>query len=224
MSAVLFGSISVLADTSELQRRAFNEAFADCGLDWEWSQDGYIAMLGSNGGARRIEDYAQSRGQNVDAAAVHKVKSEIFQRLLADSAVTPRAGVTATIAEAKKNHHKVGFVTTTSPANIDALLSALTPEISAETFDLIVDHESVSEAKPSAAVYEFALKELGERPDSVVAIEDNVGGVAAAVQAGIPCIAFPNENTSRAGEAEFTAAIQIVESLDPETVLGLATS
>ncbi len=224
MPAVLFGSISTLADTSELQRRAFNQAFADSGLDWEWSRDDYIAMLGSNGGAQRIQDYAQSRGQDVDAAAVHTLKSQIFQRLLGDSTVTPRAGVAATIAEAKKNQHKVGFVTTTSQANIDALLSALEPEISAETFDLIVDRDSVSAAKPSAESYEFALEKLGERAENVVAIEDNVGGVAAAVQAGIACIAFPNENTSRAGQAEFTAAIQIVESLEPATVLGLATS
>jgi hypothetical protein len=34
MSAILFGSISTLADTSELQRRAFNEAFSAHGLDW----------------------------------------------------------------------------------------------------------------------------------------------------------------------------------------------
>lgn len=224
MSAVLFGSISTLADTSELQRRAFNEAFANSGLDWEWSREDYTSMLGSNGGAQRIQDYAESRGEHVDAAAVHTLKSEIFQRLLGDSAVKPRAGVAATIAEAKKNHHKVGFVTTTSQGNIDALLSALEPEITAETFDLIVNKESVPAAKPNAAAYTFALEKLGEHADGAVAIEDNVGGVAAAVQAGIPCIAFPNENTSRAGKAEFTAAIQIVESLDPETVLGFATS
>ena len=38
MSAILFGSISTLADTSELQRRAFNEAFEAHGLDWNWSR------------------------------------------------------------------------------------------------------------------------------------------------------------------------------------------
>jgi hypothetical protein len=54
MSAVLFGSISTLADTSELQRRAFNEAFVASGLDWNWSRDDYTAMLDSNGGAERI--------------------------------------------------------------------------------------------------------------------------------------------------------------------------
>lgn len=224
MPAVLFGSISTLADTSELQRRAFNEAFAQSGLDWEWSRDDYTAMLGSNGGAQRIKDYADSRGENVDAAAVHSLKSEVFRQLLSDTTVQPREGVIATITEAKRNHHKVGFVTTTSQGNIDALLSALEPEISAETFDLIVDVESVSAPKPSAAAYEFALEQLGERAEHVVAIEDNLGGVAAAVQAGIACIAFLNQNTARAGQAEFTAAIQIVDSLDPETVLGLAAS
>ena len=48
-----------------------------------------------------------------------------------------------------------------------------------------------------------------------------MGGVAAAVTAGIHCIAFPNENTDK---SEFTAAIQIVESLDAGTVFGLVTS
>jgi HAD superfamily hydrolase (TIGR01509 family) len=221
MSAVFFGSISTLADTSELQRRAFNEAFAASGLDWEWSRDDYIAMLGSNGGAQRIEDYASSRRQDVDAAAVHALKSEIFQRLLADSTISPRPGVAATVAEAKKNHHKVGFVTTTSQDNIDALLSALQPHVSAETFDLIVNHESVSAAKPDAAAYEFALEQLGVDADSVVAIEDNVGGVAAAAAAGIRCIAFPNENTKG---GDFSAATETVESLDADAVLGLVAS
>ena len=49
MSAILFGSISTLVDTSELQRRAFNESFEAYGLDWQWSQVDYAAMLGSNG-------------------------------------------------------------------------------------------------------------------------------------------------------------------------------
>lgn len=221
MPAVLFGSISTLADTSELQRQAFNQAFERAGLDWEWSRDDYASMLESSGGARRIQDYAESRGEDVDAAAVHASKSEIFQELLGNSTVSTRPGVTGTIATAREHNFKLGFITTTSRANIDALLSALEPEVSAETFDLIVDSESVAEAKPDAAAYEFALEELDESAENVIAIEDNVGGVAAAVSAGISCIAFPNENTN---DGVFTAAIQIVDSLDAEMVLGLVTS
>ena len=191
MSAILFGSISTLVDTSELQRRAFNEAFEAHGLDWQWSQPDYVAMLESNGGAQRIADYAESRGDDVDADEVHATKSQIFQELLATAGLKPRPGVLATVNEAKQRDIKLGFVTTTSPENISALLEALSPDIDADTFDLIVDRDSVDSPKPDAASYLFALEQLGEDADTAVAIEDNVGGVAAASAAGVTCVAFP---------------------------------
>jgi hypothetical protein len=54
VSALLFGSISTVADTSELQRAAFNRAFAEHGLDWTWDRDDYRAMLATSGGRSRI--------------------------------------------------------------------------------------------------------------------------------------------------------------------------
>ncbi|TPG27397.1 HAD-IA family hydrolase [Mycolicibacterium hodleri] len=221
MSAILFGSISTLADTSEMQRQAFNDAFQAYGLDWEWSRDEYTSMLGSNGGAQRIEEYASSRGADVDAAAVHARKSQIFQELLRSSSVSPRPGVVETVQEAKRNDHKLGFVTTTSLGNIDALLAALQPHISAEMFDLIVNRDTVTSPKPDPAAYEFALERLGEDAGNVVAIEDNVGGVSAASAAGIRCIAFPNENT---GGGDFSHAAETVDALDAGRIIGIATS
>tara|TARA_B110000503_G_scaffold47893_1_gene77939 strand:+ start:1294 stop:1407 length:114 start_codon:yes stop_codon:yes gene_type:complete len=35
VKAVFFGSIGTLVETSDLQRRAFNQAFAEAGLDWD---------------------------------------------------------------------------------------------------------------------------------------------------------------------------------------------
>ncbi|MGB3771417.1 MAG: HAD-IA family hydrolase [Rhodococcus sp. (in: high G+C Gram-positive bacteria)] len=221
MSAILFGSISTLADTSELQRRAFNEAFSTHGLDWNWSREDYVSMLGSNGGAQRIEGYAADRGADVDAAAVHATKSEIFRALIASSGISPRPGVVATIEAAKKNDTKLGFVTTTSKENVTAILAALSPKVSAEVFDVLVDGEDVSEGKPDPASYAFALDRLGESAQSCVAIEDNEGGVAAAVAADIACVAFPNENTS---SGDFSAATETVESLDPARLESLATA
>ena len=83
ISAILLGSISTVVDTSELQRRAFNEAFSRHGLDWEWDRDRYVAMLESNGGRDRIAEYARTVGESVDADAVHTTKSSVFQELLA---------------------------------------------------------------------------------------------------------------------------------------------
>ena len=52
--AVLFGSIGTLAETSDLQRDAFNEAFKISGLDWFWDEDIYRKLLSKSGGTSRI--------------------------------------------------------------------------------------------------------------------------------------------------------------------------
>lgn len=211
MSAILFGSISTVADTSELQRQAFNQSFDIHGLGWTWDRDQYRAMLSQSGGESRISDYAQSVGQRVDSKAVHATKSEIFRDLMATAELTPRAGVVDTIKRAKDAEWKVGLVTTTSGDNVLSLLSALSPAVQMGDFDVIVSSSSVEQPKPDKAAYSFALTNLSEEPGDCVAIEDNVEGVQAAVAAGLACVAFPNENT--AGH-DFASAVSRVEHLD----------
>ena len=219
MSAVLFGSISTIADTSELQRESFNRAFAAHGLDWRWDREDYLSMLESSGGANRIADYAQSRGEDVDAAAVHRTKSEYFRTSLAAADLTPRDGVVETVRAAKENGARVALVTTTSPDNVASLVDALDPALRRADFDLIVDATTVDEPKPDAAAYRYALDALGESADGCVAIEDNVGGVESAVASGVTCVAFPNENT--AGHS-FDRATRRVDRLDFDELRGLA--
>lgn len=211
MPTVLFGSISTVADTSELQRAAFNQAFADHGLDWRWDRDEYAALLTGAGGRDRIASYAAERGTDVDADAVHATKSSLFQRSLATADLTPRPGVLDTVREAKDAGLKVGFVTSTSAENVAALLSALGPELGADDFDVITDASTVPATKPDPAPYLTALESLGESPEACVAIEDNVDGVAAARAAGVACVAFPNGNT--AGH-DFSAAQTRVDHLE----------
>lgn len=207
MPAVLFGSISTIVDTSELQREAFNQAFKAHGRKWTWKRDTYQAMLDSSGGEKRIDNYARYKGQQVDAKAIHHTKSEIFRTLLSEASLSPRPGVAETIKEAKANGFKVGFVSTTSAENIKALLSAVSAQINASDFDVMVDASKVSVPKPNPAAYEFALESLDEKAKSCVAVEDNVEGVASAQAAGLPCVATPNENT--AGHDFGTARLRV---------------
>jgi HAD superfamily hydrolase (TIGR01509 family) len=215
MSAILFGSISTVADTSELQRDAFNRAFDDHGLGWRWDREQYVEMLASNGGRDRIAEFARSAGEDVDADAVHRTKSEWFRRLVRENPPKPREGVAETISAAHRNGHKVGLVTTTSPENIEALVGAL-GTILGEGFDLVVDSTQVEKPKPDGAAYTFALAQLGEPAGECVAIEDNVGGVDAARDAGVACVAFPNANTA---EHDFGAAAERVDRLEYPTLL-----
>jgi HAD superfamily hydrolase (TIGR01509 family) len=211
MSAIFFGSIGTIADTSELQRQAFNQAFKAHGLDWCWNREAYLTMLEKSGGQKRISDYAGSIRQTVDAEAIHRSKSEFFQKSLAESQVSPRFGVVETIQDAKSKGLKLALVTTTSQENISLLIESLHPSIQVADFDLIVDASSVEHPKPNKAAYTFALERLGEKPDDCIAIEDNLDGVEAAIAAGLECVAFPGENTAH---HDFEKAQHQVDRLD----------
>jgi len=194
MPAVLFGSIGTLADTSELQRDAFNRAFAAAGLDWHWDQADYAQLLQGSGGEQRIAAHADAVDDAVDAAAIHRVKSKLFRESLTADAVMPRPGVVETIEECRRDGYQVALVTTTSRENLDALGKALRPHFDLEAFDLLVDRSEVEQPKPEPDAYRYAMRQLDTGADGCVAIEDNVGGVASAVSAGLTCVAFPGEN------------------------------
>ncbi len=211
MPALFFGSISTLADTSELQRESFNEAFAVHDLDWRWERAEYARMLRGNGGADRIAGYAAERGQDVDAAAVHATKSELFQQKLGRGGLTARPGVLESLRSAKQAGAKVALVTTTSPENVVALVHGV-PDLQLDDFDLVVDSSVVSRSKPDPAAYTHALTTLGVDAADAVAVEDNAGGVQSAVAAGVTCLAFPNANTA---SHDFPGAARVVDRLDP---------
>lgn len=214
MSSILFGSISTVADTSELQRQAFNQAFAQHGLDWNWGREEYMSLLAQSGGQDRIAEYARSKGQDVDAKAVHQTKSALFQAAVVAQRLSARPGVVDTIREAKRSGMKLALVTTTSPENVAKLLEALESEVQAGDFDLIVDSTSVDEPKPDPAAYTFALQSLDLKADQCVAIEDNLGGVDAAVAAGLSCVAFPNANTAVHDFGKATARVDKLDFTD----------
>ena len=54
LKAVLFGSIGTLAETSDIQRNSFNEAFKISGLDWVWDENEYRSLLSKSGGTSRV--------------------------------------------------------------------------------------------------------------------------------------------------------------------------
>jgi len=188
MPALLFGSIGVLAETSHLQRDAFNDAFREAGLDWHWSEADYRAMLSDAGGRDRIARYADERGEQVNADALHARKTALFQARL-EQGVPLRPGIEDAMAAARDKSWQIAFVTTTAPDNVAAILTAT--GVSPDDFALILNSEVVAASKPDPAPYILALAQLGVSALDCVAVEDNPDGLTAAKAAGISCIAFP---------------------------------
>ena len=188
MQALIFGSIGTLAETSDLQRAAFNDAFAALGLKWHWDSATYGALLHRAGGRDRIARYAQGRGESVDIAAIHALKSQIFQQSLTQG-VPLRPGVAETLALAKARSWRLALATSTSAANVDAILAAT--GLSRAHFHVVLDASQGLPPKPAPDVFHAALTKMELARKNALAIEDNPDGFRAARAAGLVCVAFP---------------------------------
>ena len=70
--------------------------------------------------------------------------------------------------------------------------------------------EDVPRVKPDPALYRKAVSDLGLAPAEAIALEDSPNGVAAAVAAGLFCVAVPGPMTR---DLDFSAAHLFVASL-----------
>ena len=105
---------------------------------------------------------------------------------------------------------KVGLATTTSNANVTSMIGAVN-NIDLGDFDVVLSRSDVDLPKPNAEAYNVAVGRLELSPNDCIAIEDNVDGVTSAIDAGLMCIAFPNQNTV---DHEFSNAVHTTDAID----------
>lgn len=197
LKALIFDVDGTLAETEELHRICFNEAFANAGHDWEWPRELYCQLLKVTGGKERIRHYLDCMGLDLgtDAAArigeLHAEKNRLYAHRTA-SGVALRPGVRRLIAEARACGLAVAVATTTSRVNLDALFAAAFGTAGTAWFSAIVTGEDVSRKKPDPEAYLQVLDHLGLTPGECVAFEDSRNGLLAAKAAGLPVILTPS--------------------------------
>ena len=211
--AILFGSIGTIADITELEREAYNQAFAEDGLEWNWSKPAFSELRNAPGGRDRIAAYAEASDVRCNPFALHQRKVEIFSDAVARTGLTPRPGVMELIGFAKQNGIKVALCTTTSRANVEAVLNGLDGALLRSTFDFVGDVESVAAAKPDPEIFETAMAKMDVFPSQCLAIEDTPFAFRAALAAGIDCVAFPGADYQG---ADFDGAYAVVQRLSSD--------
>ena len=207
MQALLLGSIGVVVETSELQRQAYNTAFAEHGLDWYWSVGNYCELLKAPGGMKRLSAFSNGKLSDELLFKIHETKQNCFETLL-DNGIKPRPGVAECLNYCFGENIKVAFVTTTTRRNIQILESSLSKYIDFKQFDLITTKQDVVNEKPSSEIYRFALQTLNVRAQDSIAIEDTEVNQEAALEAEILCYLYAGEYTATKHN------INLIKSLD----------
>ena len=214
--ALLFGSIGSIVETSEIQRKSFNKAFKQYGLDWNWTKREYFSLLNKSGGKDRISRYAKKNKEIVNSTYLRNLKTKIFNNYLKKNQLKLRPGVKNLILFCKKEKIKLAFVSSTSTNNINAILYSLRNSINKEDFSFVGNSKLVKKFKPNPAIYLLALKKLKLKANDCVAIEDTQESLNSARRAKIKCIIFPGKfHSSR----KFIGAYKKVYRLSKNIIL-----
>jgi HAD superfamily hydrolase (TIGR01509 family) len=199
LDALVFDIDGTMADTEEGHRCAFNLAFERFGLPWRWDRTAYLALLRINGGKERLAHYIGASDWPEDekrrlarmVAPIHAEKTKFYSSLSGDGGIPLRPGVERLIGEAREAGVRLGIASTTTRANIDALLRATLGPRSVAWFSAIACGDEVPHKKPAPDIYRLALRRLERGPAACVAIEDSANGLRAATAAGLRCVVTP---------------------------------
>ncbi len=233
LSAFIFDVDGTLADTErDGHRVAFNQAFAEAGLDWHWDVELYGALLAVTGGKERMRHYLDRhrpdwmRPADLDGLIVrlHAAKTRHYTALLAQGGIPLRPGVARLLGEARAAGIRLAIATTTTPENVTALLEhAISPQ-AVSWFEVIAAGDVVPAKKPAPDIYQYALERLGLGAESCLAFEDSENGLVSARGAGLCTVVTVNAYTR---EHDFTGAVLVLDHFgepgQPFQVLAAAT-
>jgi HAD superfamily hydrolase (TIGR01509 family) len=231
IEALIFDCDGVLVDTErDGHRVGFNRAFAEFGIDAEWSVELYAKLLLVAGGKERMRAYFDEFGwpesaDNDDAKdelikALHVRKTAITAGLVSEGGLPLRPGIARIVDEAIDAGVRLGVCTTSNPKFIDAVLDLFGPERKAK-FEFVHAGDCVSRKKPDPEIYLLAQHSLGLPPGRCVVIEDSRNGLLAAKGAGFPCLITTSTYTI---DEDFGEADKVVSELGdaPGTEVTLA--
>ncbi len=221
LDALIVDVDGTIAETEEAHRAAFNAAFREFGEAWEWDRALYGELLKVAGGRERIRHYLERfhperlKDPNIDThvRALHARKTELYSDEAARLPLRP--GITRLFSEALKAGARLAIATTTSRANVDALLGRTPDEPALDWFNVVATGEWVEHKKPHPEVFDKTLERLGTRPERCLALEDSANGLEAAKAAGVPTLVTVNPYTEH---ETFRGAVAVLSHLgDPDT-------
>ncbi len=203
LRALIFDVDGTLADTEEAHRRAFNAAFIELELWWDWGPQQYAQLLRVSGGKERIAHYIETlRVTPAERARlrplvslIHATKTRIYKELLENSKLPLRPGVAKLIHEARAADIKLAIASTTTPANVEALVSAALGRGTMGWFTTIAAGDMMANKKPAPDIYGRALQGLRLPAERCMAFEDSENGLRSARAAGMCTVVTPTRWT-----------------------------
>jgi HAD superfamily hydrolase (TIGR01509 family) len=202
VAAVIFDFDGLLMDT---------ESTALASWQWEWRQhgleldvSGFFAEHGGDVTEERYARLATAVGPGFSGAVSHPRRLAYRDGLHEKLGLS--GGIRGWLDEARALALRLAVASSSPGAWVRGHLGRVGM---LSRFEVLACGDEVALAKPDPAVYELALRRLGVAPDCGIAVEDTPHGVAAALSAGLRCVAIPNPH---ADPDRFSAANVVLRS------------
>lgn len=203
LQALIFDVDGTLANTErDGHLVAFNMAFKTLELDWHWSNELYYQLLDVTGGQLRIKHYLKTHKPNFKydadklAKKIHHLKTQIYVHLVQTGAISLRTGVARLLSEAHKAGLRLAIATTTTPANVEALISSTLGSKALEWFEVIGAANVVQNLKPAGDIYHWVLEKMNLDAKDCIVFEDSHNGIVSATNANLKTLITVNEYTN----------------------------
>ncbi len=216
LKGIIFDVDGTLAETErDGHRVAFNQAFSQAGLPWEWSVPLYGQLLEVSGGKERISAYVSQYHPQFEpsvkldsfVAQLHRQKTKYYRQLLGESSIPLRPGIERLIAEARQEGIRLAIATTSALPNVMTLLEQF---FHPTVFEVIAAGDIVPHKKPAPDIYYYVLEQMNLSASECLAIEDSQPGLQAARAAGIGTLVTQNSYTEN---QDFSGAIAVLSDL-----------
>jgi HAD superfamily hydrolase (TIGR01509 family) len=211
IAAVIFDVDGLMVDSEPLAKEAWQ--ITARGLGHPIDDALFEAMLG-----RRHIDTAvilvERFGLSMTPDALVSMRNETFYALL-PGRIRPMAGLHELLSALQARGLRRAVGTSGQPRYISLLLRELGLD---STFDAIATGEEVTHGKPAPDVYLLAAQRLNIAPAQCLVLEDAPFGVQAAKNAGMKCVAVPNDMTRSldlsAADASLSSLLAVRDNLD----------
>lgn len=202
LKALIFDFDGTILDTEMPEFLSWQELYQEFGLELPF--DRWVKAIGTINGFDPL-GYLETQVGPVAPLRLRRVEQRHLE-LIQEQGIQP--GVEDWIAAATAHPLPLAIASSSSHHWVESNLTRLGLS---HHFPIIVGRDDANnQPKPSPAVYQTALTQLGVHPDEAVAIEDSRNGVTAATAAGLFTLYVPNQLTKHAGD---TAASYTIPSL-----------